>query len=337
MLVVDGGGSTTRAALCLDGGPVPVGEAYGLSANPHSVGRAAASANLLELVERVWRDRPPGVHNLDSVWLCLSTASSAAAVHDLVARLPDTGPLAGTVWVANDVLPLLVHDGRVADRVVVNCGTGTGFCGVNASRACSAQASGREYLLADEGGGFDLGMQGLRAVVRADDGRGPPTAMTAMLAAWRGVGVDGLVDVVHAEGREPKAVVASFAPFVLAAAAAGDERAGAVVAVAAQELLDGVGAVARRTRIDGTFEVVLAGSNLVAGQPVLRDRFTERLAREWPRATVHEATGSTLAPVARMARLVECDAAAHALLAGCLPLARFAPRRVKPGHWPHVL
>ncbi len=329
-LLVDGGGTTTRVAVHSPGGPYA--ELTGPSCNPHSVGPARALATLADLVRQAWRDRPAGVDELESGWLCLSTASSRAAAESVAADLLASGalPAVGELWVTNDVAPLLVHDGRVADRVAVVCGTGTGFCGVHPAAGRIARASGREYLLADEGGGFDLGLQGLRAVVRADDGRGPVTRLTDRLTPWRGVAVAELVEVVHSSP-EPKLLISSFAEHVLAAAQEGDGCSRRITAAAAAELVTGIRAVAARTRLPAEHEVVLVGSNLVGRYPVLRDQLCALLHTELPGVTAAPLAGSTLPAVAALAELLPGDQSLQDLLGRCLPLVRTRPVAPRPG------
>jgi N-acetylglucosamine kinase-like BadF-type ATPase len=327
-LLVDGGGTTTRVALWCWGEVSRSVELEGPSCNPRSVGHARALGNLSDLVRLVWQARPPGVRSMDSAWLCLSTASSRVAMEDfaaeLLARAPAPLRQVGELWITNDIAPLLVHDGRITDRVVVICGTGTGFCGVNVASGLIARASGKEYLLADEGGGFDLGLQGLRATVRHDDGRGPPTRLTELLSSWRGVSVAELFDVVYASP-EPKVLISSFAPFVLAAAQDGDQCARSITAGAARELVSGIHAVAARTGLPGSFEVVLAGSNLVGRYPVLREQLRQSLRDALPSVTVHPATGSPVTAVANLARLLPGDQRLQSLLRSCMPLVRVDP------------
>jgi N-acetylglucosamine kinase-like BadF-type ATPase len=324
-LLVDGGGTATRVALWREGGVSGPVELAGRSCNPRSVGLGRAVENLGELVDLAWQERPPGVGAVESAWLCLSTASSQQAVEEFALSLVERAPAplrqAGELWITNDIAPLLVHDGRLAERVVAICGTGTGFCGVNAAGGLIARASGQEYLLADEGGGFDLGLQGLRATIRQDDGRGPRTRLTELLTAWRGVSVGELFDLVHTSP-ETKVLVSSFAPFVLQAAGGGDECARSIVSGAVGELLTGIRAVAARTELSGSFEVVLAGSNLVGGSPVLREQLVESLRAEMPGVTVHAVSGSTLTAVAQLARLLPGDARLQSLLRSTMPLVR---------------
>lgn len=82
------------------------------------------------------------------------------------------------------------------------------------------QVDGNGPLLGDDGSGRWIGQQGLRAVLRAHDGRGDVTALTAAALQL----VDRIVDLpgwVSADGT-PARTLASFAPYVLEAAALGD-------------------------------------------------------------------------------------------------------------------
>jgi N-acetylglucosamine kinase-like BadF-type ATPase len=322
-LLVDGGGSTTRVALWRAGDGAPWAQRTGPSCNPRSVGATAAARNLDEQLSAAWADRPPEVEHPAAVWLCLSTVSTPDSLDDLAAQLLSRpgSPVrhARDLWITNDVTPLLVHDGTVADRVAVIAGTGTGFCAVNVAAGLTARASGREYLLADEGGGFDVGQRGLRAVVRDTDGRGPRTLLSDMLAAWAPVSVDGLMDFVHASV-EPKILIASFAPTVLAAAEAGDAVALSIVESAAAELAAGVVAVADRAQLTEAFEVLFVGSVLLGDHPVLRRRVEDTLVQKLPAASLRPLTTPTLSCVRHLADLLPGDPRLVGLLGGCVPL-----------------
>ncbi|MEV0633522.1 DegT/DnrJ/EryC1/StrS family aminotransferase [Streptomyces sp. NPDC050619] len=325
-LLVDGGGTTTRVALWRQGDDTPSVQCDGPSCNPRSVGRARALANLDDVMRTAWQSRPHGIDALDSAWLCLSTASTRKALDDFATGLLDLPSSlldqAGEVWLVNDIAPLLVHDGRVVDRVVVICGTGTGFCAVNVAKGLTARASGKDYLLADEGGGFDIGLQGLRAAVRDTDGRGPRTRLTQLVREWRDVGQEELFDLVY-DSEEPKVLIGSFAPYVLAAAAEEDECARTIVDRAVDELVTGARAVAERAGLSGPHEVVLVGSNLVGSeQAVLRREFEQRLGEVMPEATVRPLRGTTLTAVRDMAELLPGDERLQQLLGECVPLRR---------------
>jgi N-acetylglucosamine kinase-like BadF-type ATPase len=269
---VDGGGSTTRVAIWLNGCLKVAIE--GQTCNVVSVGRTRALTHFQQLLRQVWAQRPHDIQEIESVWCCLSTVSSSAAIDALAAKLipllkAEIGDF-NDVWFANDLVPLLVFDGRYVERVVAVSGTGTGYCSTNPVLHQCARASGAEYLLSDEGGGFDMGLQGLRAVVRAQDGRGPSTRLSEALIAWKGVNQKHLQQLIY-ESNEPKVLIASFAEYVLSTALQRDECALEIVHRAAREIGVGIKAVARRAGLLPGYQVVLSGSNLISARhPVLR-------------------------------------------------------------------
>src|SRR5581483_5378036 len=102
----------------------------------------------------------------------------------------------------------------------------------------TARAGGWGYLLGDEGSGYALALAALRAVVRDADGRGPATRLTSRLLAHFGaVLAQDLVRLVYGGGVD-RAALAAVAPYVLEAAAAGDEVAAEIMAGQAEELAD---------------------------------------------------------------------------------------------------
>ena len=97
------------------------------------------------------------------------------------------------------------------------------------------QVDGNGPWLGDDGSGRWIGQQGLRAVLRAHDGRGPATFHTGEAARLAG-SVEALPGWVSAAGT-PARTLAAFAPVVLNFASAGDAVAMAVVEEACQLLV----------------------------------------------------------------------------------------------------
>jgi glucosamine kinase len=64
--------------------------------------------------------------------------------------------------------------------VVVIAGTGSGAAGRDAAGR-TVRVGGHGYLLGDEGGGYWIGREAVRAALRAADGTGPPTVLTALV------------------------------------------------------------------------------------------------------------------------------------------------------------
>jgi len=252
----------------------------------------------------------------------------ATVARDVLAALP--AELAGirTLWVTNDIAPLLVHDGRVTRRVVAIGGTGTGFCALNPEGGTCAKTSGHDYLLSDEGGGFDIGLQGLRAVMRAFDGRGPKTCLSDLLSRWQNIYPKDLPTLVYSSD-EPKVLVASFAKFVLEAAEQGDPCSSGIIDFAASEIALGIVTAANRVGLEGDYEILLFGSNLVSpSHSILRVRLRRILEDRARDAVVNSVSTSPLAAVAQLSDIIEYNPNFAGLLTCAVPFGRFEPAAI---------
>ncbi len=132
----------------------------------------------------------------------------------------------------------------------------------------------------DEGSGRWLAEAALRAVGRAEDGRGPGTALTTALLAWtERDSVDDLA--VWAAGARPESL-AALAETVDRVATAGDPVAAALVEHAAEELVRHVSALLERFPGTHRIDLALAGGLLTPGTAVraaVVERLTARMAR----------------------------------------------------------
>jgi glucosamine kinase len=130
-----------------------------------------------------------------------------------------------------------------------------------------ARVGGWGGLLGDEGSGYDIGLRALRAVVRAADGRGPPTELRDRLLGE--IGLDAPEALIRWAAGAGKASVARLAPTVCGVANAGDEVAAAIVTGAVESLKAHV--VALRQRLGpwrATPRLALAGGLLAPGGPL---------------------------------------------------------------------
>ncbi|MGV9253093.1 BadF/BadG/BcrA/BcrD ATPase family protein [Streptomyces sp. NPDC003697] len=111
-----------------------------------------------------------------------------------------------------------------------------------------------------------VGAAGLRAVLRAHDGRGPGSALPA--AAVDRFGDPGRLPSALTRDGNPARTAASFAPDVARAAAAGGAAASEIVRDAATALGEAVLAAARRIGGD-THRVTVTGGLAALGEPLL--------------------------------------------------------------------
>jgi glucosamine kinase len=153
--------------------------------------------------------------------------------------------------------------------LIVIAGTGSIVLGKNLAGE-EVRAGGWGPLLGDEGSGYGIGLEALRAVLRARDGWGMHTSLADILQQALGLGQwDDVVRKVYG-GEIERQQIAGLGPWVFAAAADGDQVAGEIVDAAGHALGRQVGAVVRRLGLDG--EVKLACLGGVFGE----------LERLWP-------------------------------------------------------
>jgi sugar phosphate isomerase/epimerase/N-acetylglucosamine kinase-like BadF-type ATPase len=261
---VDAGGSTTTAIL-------PGSDerrTYG-SVNPASVGPEPAARTQRELFADVAAalDGRPGAG-----WVA-TAAVDLTGGEDEALRLGELARAAGVrgrLLVSNDAVPWLVAPPLSGRGVVLACGTGSGFVAAD-GESVMWRVGGCEYLGSDEGSAFALGLAGLRAAVRAADGRGPATAVGARLTGLTGSRSPAELARELAAEAFPKAAVAALAPAVCDAWLDGDEPAAELVFDAVGELVLGVRAARDRAGLTGEWSVAAGGGVLVGCPPLLAE------------------------------------------------------------------
>ena len=195
------------------------------------------------------------------------------------------------VVVDNDTFALLRAGSEHPDRVAVVCGAGINCVGVSADGGVVRfPALGR--LSGDWGGGADLGSEALWHAVRAEDGRGRPTALRDGVA--RHFGTASVTDVVAAiHLREiPADRLHELALVLFAAAADGDDVARTVVTRLAEEvMLLATVALRRLSLLTTPADVVLGGGVLSARDPMLLGTVTALVLREAPHARLRVVDG----------------------------------------------
>lgn len=177
----------------------------------------------------------------------------------------------------------VLSDGAIALEDAFGAGPGILVVGGTGSLALGRAADGREAraggwgaTLGDEGSGWWLGLHALRAVARAADGRGRPTALTGLLLPH--LGLEAPERMIRWVEGATKRDVASLAPLVLQAAAAGDPAARRLAATAARDLARAAHAV--RCALEPWPEPppVAGVGGLIAPGGGLRDRLARALA-----------------------------------------------------------
>jgi len=149
---------------------------------------------------------------------------------------------------------LVTHDAYIAlcgahaggPGVITIAGTGSISFGRGAEGHLM-RAGGWGYVFGDEGGGFDLTRQALRAALRVDEGWGPPTLLRdALLKATDTKDANSLMHAFYG-GRFTRPQMAALSRLVDKAALANDKVAQGILDDAAQQLAGITLAVRKRT------------------------------------------------------------------------------------------
>jgi N-acetylglucosamine kinase-like BadF-type ATPase len=305
-LLVEGGGSRTWVAVL---GDRPA-QLVGPSTNMFTAPRSSARKDLRALLGAVL-----ALAGISAVDVSLVFAAHGAAATNRSAELfagflteilSDLNIRAQLI-VTSDMVPVIAS--TQGDAVVAAIvGTGTVYVAHRELKHW-ARASGADYLLSDEGGGFDLGMGGLRAAIKATDGRGPPTELVASARQWVAASSeatlrDALFERVYVA--HPRSVVAEFARLVLETAGQGDNVALQLIETAADEVLIGVLSVAERVRIAQHSPRVVVSGSLATVESPLRHAILSRLRHHLsPAAISNYEPGDLAAGAAGIVRLIE--------------------------------
>lgn len=174
----------------------------------------------------------------------------------------------------------------------VTCGTGINCVGI-APDGRTARFLALGESTGDWGGGSGLGMAAQWHAMRADDGRGPHTALRDTVPAHFGLSSPADVAVALHLGNVPYSEIAGLSPVIFRTAESGDEVARGLVLRQAEEIFLLVKSAIRRLGLaDATVPVVLGGGIVAARHPLLIDRVTELITTEFPGAVVHVVTSA---------------------------------------------
>jgi N-acetylglucosamine kinase-like BadF-type ATPase len=164
--------------------------------------------------------------------------------------------------------------------VLVIAGTGSIACGRDREGRLM-RAGGWGYLLGDEGSGFWIGREALRAALAAKEGWGEPTLLTEMLAQALGTADAGEWLSALYRSQNPQSLLAQLAPLVAEAAERGDIPATRILTDAAHLLAGLVIHVATHLYLPEDFPVCTVGGVWKSGGMFLR-RFREQLVTYLP-------------------------------------------------------
>jgi N-acetylglucosamine kinase-like BadF-type ATPase len=284
ILAIDGGNSKTDVAVLNTDGEV-LATVRGGGFRPVADGVEAAVNVLADAVTRALE-----AAGLTAPWPVVDHVSAYLANVDLPEeeeefhRIITACNWGRNVRVGNDTFALLRTGVTEQWGVAVVCGAGINCTGVGPDGQVARFPSiGR--VTGDWGGGHHLGEEALWHGVRAEDGRGPATALAEAVAAHFGVATALEVGLGIHFGEISEERLGELSPLLFAVAAAGDTVAGELVERQADEVSALATVVLRRLGLLGSpVEVVLGGGVFAARHALLMTAVQERFARFAPQA-----------------------------------------------------
>jgi len=278
----DGGGSKTRIWIAdVKGSHLAETEGPGSAVKPGEADRSA------DVVASTLRDALSkcGMEGVQPRVLCIGVAGAGRddQRHALWQELTNRD-VADEVIVRTDAEIALEDAFGQGAGILLIGGTGS-IAFARGPAGGSARCGGWGPVCGDEGGGAWIGRRALSIVTAASDGREPETALVG--AILEAAGVHQIEELIPWSSSATPGMLASLAPAVINASEDGDQRANALLSMAAEELVLHVRTLARKLFGEerAACPVALTGGLLAPGA-VLRKRVEHRMKTAVPGAQV---------------------------------------------------
>ncbi len=283
VLGIDGGGSKTVAWLApliaantRDASqPQSLGRGTAGPGNPRAAGFDVAQGNIDSAIEQAFADARLPRQSVSAACFGLAGCGRADEQDRMSSWATERG-IAALVKVTGDAEPILAAASPDNWGITLISGTGSLAWG-RSQRGQTARCGGWGYLVGDDGSAYAIALAGLRAAVRAADGRGPPTVLLSRFQSL--LGANEPTEMIGKLYVPEMTVdrIASMAMTVFKAATT-DAVADRILISAAKELAKMTAAlVGRLQRPPRGFPLALAGGVLL-NQPDFRQRVVEEIA-----------------------------------------------------------
>lgn len=249
MIGIDGGATGTVAILTDEDGTV-LHTAQAAASNYIAVGKQAAQVALRAVIDEVVTEANVSKADCEVAVIGLAGLNSEQDLSTYRSLIEPIG-LGGAVHIENDIVIAWAAATNCEPGVVVIAGTGSSAFGVNAAGK-RYKSLGWDYILADQGSGYWIGLEGVRAAIKAWDGRtGHTPLLDAMLEHYQLENAEAMLAYAHSDAFD-KPRIARFAKRVSECAIDhNDPIAQEILQRAGVELAQGVVAVIKGLGLEG--------------------------------------------------------------------------------------
>ncbi len=242
----DGGATKTAVRLVDESGSFLSESAFG-PMNLNGVPAEIVRQSITDGVSRMAQG-PGGINACGGLVIGVAGVSNASVRSEIEADVRNAG-FSGPLKLLGDQ-EIALHGAIRGAGAVLIAGTGSVCFGL-APDGAFFRTGGRGHLIDDGGSGYAIGRDILSAVIRAEDGRLPPTCLTGLV--YQALGIDspeGIVTWIYAPTTGKKEV-AALAPLLLEALEQNDDAADAIRQKAIRDLVDMVTAAWKKAGMTG--------------------------------------------------------------------------------------
>lgn len=269
VLGIDGGGTKTHALIMNAAGEI-LGQGVGGVGNYTVVGATGARESFATAVTHA--RTAAGLDDRPFAAAFLGLASVVSATDHAVIRT-----IAADLNLADPARVGIDHDCRIAlagglsgrPGIVQICGTGSSTFGINAAGQ-GWRVGGWGRTISDEGSAYWLGVEAMRAAVRAYDGRDPATVLLDVVLDFLQIPhIDDIYQPLYVQGLS-KTEIAKLAPRVIQAAQDGDTTAKSIIERGMALVAECVQTTAHKLELAGApVDLALVGGLFSAGEIIV--------------------------------------------------------------------
>ncbi|MFA5015568.1 MAG: BadF/BadG/BcrA/BcrD ATPase family protein [Actinomycetota bacterium] len=185
-------------------------------------------------------------------------------------------------FIYNDTRIGLAAGSDNKNGIIIICGAGSNCFGIN-EHGKEAKANGWDYILSDEGSGYEIGRKALRAVMKAYDGRGGVTLLTkAILNELKLKNIPQFIEWAYSKGNR-KDKIAALAKVVCNSAEKSDAVSIRILDEEVKEVMDSIKVVVKKLDLtDKDFDLVFVGS-LFKCEKYFKNILIKKLKESFPK------------------------------------------------------
>ncbi|AST56994.1 N-acetylglucosamine kinase [Thermoanaerobacterium thermosaccharolyticum] len=258
---IDGGG--TKSILTIkDVNGSFIMKGYGGTTNIRATSKENVEISLSKLIENSIKNANLDIN--DCAALCLGTAGAGVKEDkDTLKDIIKSIGIKGNIIVTNDAEIVIAAGTGKMEGVALISGTGSIAYGIN-NEGLRVRVGGWGHVLGDEGSGYYIGLEAIKAALRYYDGREPYTELLSMTMGKAHLEKpEDFVKYIYRDDLK-KSEIASFAVLVDEAYQKGDNKAKEILLNSAWALFELSSAVIKRLKFGNErVTIVASGSVLI--------------------------------------------------------------------------